>query len=141
MKGSPVISVVTVVYNDCVNIENTIKSVINQSYKNIEYIIQDGGSTDGTLELINKYNEQITSIESNKDNGIYDAMNKAVTKASGDYVIFMNCGDEFSTNTTLEDVANGIDDNIDVIYGHTILFDGESKKLCCPKITDLFIGV
>lgn len=103
-QNPPLITIVTVVYNDVENIEKTINSVINQSYKNIEYIIIDGGSTDGTVAIINKYRNLINHIVSERDKGIYDAMNKGTAMASGEWIIYMNSGDIFSAPTILEKI-------------------------------------
>ena len=89
------ISVVTICYNSKLFIEKTILSVINQSYEDLEYIVVDGGSTDGTLDVIHKYSNRITKWISEKDEGIYNAMNKALDIITGDWVIFMNSGDCF----------------------------------------------
>ncbi|NDY42302.1 glycosyltransferase [Dissulfurirhabdus thermomarina] len=89
----PLISIITVVYNGGRTIEKTIKSVLDQSYKNIEYIIVDGKSTDNTLEIIKKYENRIDYWISEKDEGIYDAMNKGVKKASGDWILFLGADD------------------------------------------------
>ena len=89
------ISVVTICYNSKLFIEKTILSVINQSYEDVEYIVVDGGSTDGTLDVIHKYSNRITKWISEKDEGIYNAMNKALDIITGDWVIFMNSGDCF----------------------------------------------
>jgi len=83
MKNKPLISIVTVVYNGEEFLEETIKSVVSQTYKNIEYIIIDGGSTDGTVDIIKKYEDKIDYWVSEPDSGIYDAMNKGIDKASG----------------------------------------------------------
>lgn len=87
------ISVITVCYNAINDIEETILSVLNQLYKNIEYIVIDGGSTDGTVDIIKKYNNKIAYWVSEPDNGIYDAMNKGIRQATGDYIININAGD------------------------------------------------
>jgi len=93
IKANPIISIITVVLNDKKNIENTIKSILEQNYKNIEYIVIDGGSTDGTVEVINKYKDKINYWISEIDRGIYDAFNKGLEKAQGDLVGFVNSGD------------------------------------------------
>lgn len=97
-KQLPKISVITVVLNNKSTIEETIKSVLNQKYPNLEYIIIDGGSTDGTLDIINKYNEQIDYLKSEKDLGIYDAFNKGLKIASGDLIGFINSDDIYTEN-------------------------------------------
>ena len=89
----PKISIITVSYNAVATIEQTILSVINQTYENIEYIIIDGGSTDGTIDIIKKYKDKISYWVSEQDNGIYDAMNKGIDVATGDYIQFLNADD------------------------------------------------
>src|SRR5690606_11151151 len=109
------ISIITIVYNNVRDIEYTIRSVMKQTYANIEYIIVDGFSTDGTLDVIEKYREEIAILISEKDNGIYDAMNKGLNVATGDYVLFLNSGDELYEDMTLEKVFSSAD-NADVYY-------------------------
>ncbi len=117
MHFEPKISIVTVVYNAHSLIERTIKSVLEQTYVNIEYIIIDGGSSDGTLELAEKFQHEVAVILSGKDNGIYDAMNKGLGIATGDYILFLNAGDElYSEQTIANVVAMG---EADVYYGNT----------------------
>ena len=114
------ISIVTVVYNSFINIEDTILSVINQNYKNIEYIIIDGDSTDGTKEIIRKHNENISYWISEPDNGIYDAMNKGIKVSNGDWILFLNAGDLFYNYNVLSKVNLEMN-NCDVIYGKTAI--------------------
>jgi glycosyltransferase involved in cell wall biosynthesis len=93
-KGKcPLITIITVVFNGAQLLEETILSIVNQSYSNIEYIVIDGGSVDGTLDIIRKYEAHINCWVSEKDTGIYDAMNKGITRASGTWVSFLNAGD------------------------------------------------
>ena len=92
------ISIITVVKNNKDTIEKNILSLINQNYKNYEHIIIDGGSKDGTLEIINKYRNDIKHFISEKDNGIYDAMNKGIDKAEGDIVGILNADDYYFSN-------------------------------------------
>ena len=118
----PVISIITVVYNNKVPLERTIKSIISQTYPNIEFIIIDGSSTDGTLDVIREYNDKISYWLSEKDEGIYDAMNKGLTCSTGDYVWFINAGDQITEPDTLQSVIKN-DPGIDVYYGDTVLID------------------
>ena len=99
---NPFITIVSVVYNGESNLERTILSVINQEFKDFEYIIIDGGSSDNTLSIINKYDHLIDFWISEKDNGIYDAMNKGVSFSNGEYIQFLNSGDLFVSNFTLD---------------------------------------
>jgi len=94
-SSDPLITVITVVFNGAEFLEETIKSVINQSYNNVEFIIVDGGSTDGTLEILNKYNNKIDYWMSERDSGIYDAWNKAVLLASGVWISFLGADDVY----------------------------------------------
>lgn len=106
----PKVSVITVTYN-CVDwVEGTIRNVLKQTYPNIEYIVIDGNSTDGTRQVIEQYADRLAYYESAPDNGIYDAMNKGIRVATGEWVIFMNAGDYFFQSTTVEDVFNWYDD-------------------------------
>lgn len=128
----PLVSIVTVVYNSVDFIENTIKSVINQEYKNIEYIVIDGASTDGTLDIINKYKEHINIFVSEKDSGLYDAMNKAIGRASGDYLWFINSGDEAYSAKNLCAIFESLSTSEklpDIIYGETEVIDQEGKPV------------
>lgn len=110
------ISIVTVVYNDVSHIESTILSVINQTYPDKEYLVIDGGSTDGTMDILNKYKEKIDILVSEPDRGIYDAMNKGIKMAHGEWLIFMNSGDCFVSNETLANVFSEVDDSADFVY-------------------------
>jgi putative colanic acid biosynthesis glycosyltransferase len=100
----PLISVITVVYNDVINIEETILSVINQNYEDIEYIVIDGKSDDGTTAIIKKYEHSIKYWISEEDKGIYDAMNKGIDVAKGDLITFMNSGDRYLTADVFDEI-------------------------------------
>jgi len=113
----PLITVITVVYNGVKYLEETILSVINQTYPNVEYIIIDGGSTDGTPDIIKKYEDYIDYWVSEKDKGIYDAMNKGIDLANGEWINFMNAGYKFSNYSTIINTYLNINMNFDVIYG------------------------
>lgn len=116
------ISIVTVCYNAESVIEETIISVLSQSYSNMEYIIIDGLSQDNTMEIINKYQNQIDICINEPDNGIYDAMNKAIKLATGEWCLFMNAGDIFFNKDVLKTMMNDSDvtSEYDIIYGDTI---------------------
>lgn len=124
----PVVSIITVVYNSEEFIERTILSVRSQTYPNIEHIILDGASKDRTLELIKKHENIIAFWKSERDSGIYDAMNKAQCLATGDYVMFLNSGDEFENDNVLSD-AFRIANNADVYYGDTLITDDSGNPL------------
>lgn len=121
-KFNPKLSVITVVYNNVKHIERTLISVVSQTYDVIEFIVIDGASTDGTLNIIEKYRSDIDILISEPDKGIYDAMNKGLKIASGEYVIFMNSGDEFYGNTTVEQVFK-TSAFADIYYGETEMLD------------------
>ena len=129
MKDS-CISIITVTYNAAIVLSNTIQSVCEQSYKNIEYIIVDGASTDNTRSVVEKYKEQETKLKnftfiSEPDKGLYDAMNKGLKYATGDYVWFLNAGDVLKNETIVEEMAQIAEKNTmpDIIYGETDLMD------------------
>lgn len=113
------ITIITVCYNAAYTLEKTILSVIEQTYPNIEYIIIDGKSTDTTISIIKRYETHISRWISEVDKGVFDAMNKGLTMATGDYVIFMNAGDSFAEKNIIEKVVNYImnNKNADVYYG------------------------
>lgn len=123
------ISIITIVYNGVDLLEDTIKSIIGQSYPNIEYIIVDGASKDGTLDIIKKYEEHIDQWVSEPDKGLYDAMNKGIKMASGDYLWFMNCGDHIHQMNTVQQMMDRNTHNADIIYGEVMLVDEERKAI------------
>jgi glycosyltransferase involved in cell wall biosynthesis len=124
----PRLSIVTVVFNNVRHIERTLESVIRQTYPHIEYIVIDGGSTDGTIDVIRKYADRITCLVSEKDRGIYDAMNKGLALATGDYVLFMNSGDELYQPETVANVFTSAPD-ADIYYGETEMIDENRNSL------------
>ncbi|GAA4333914.1 glycosyltransferase family 2 protein [Mucilaginibacter gynuensis] len=125
---NPVLSVITIVYNNARDIERTMLSVLNQSYTNIEYIVVDGASTDGTLEIVKQYGNRIAKLISEKDKGIYDAMNKGLAAATGDYVLFMNSGDEIYSPETVAHIFASEPD-ADIYYGETEMINDEGQSL------------
>ena len=125
----PLVSVITVVYNGASTIEQTIQSVLNQTYKNIEYIIIDGASTDGTQDIIGKYMDSIAYFASESDNGIYDAMNKGIKRASGDLIGIINSDDWYEPEAVKEAVRCLEDTGADVVYGEIwIIGAGEQRE-------------
>lgn len=114
---NPLVTIVTVVFNGENLIEDTLLSVIEQTYKNIEYIIIDGGSTDKTTEIIRRYKSHIHYWVSEKDLGIYDAMNKGIDAANGEWISFMNAGDKFSSKSCLADIFMFDQRDFTIIYG------------------------
>jgi glycosyltransferase involved in cell wall biosynthesis len=128
MHKKPKISIITVVFNGESTLESTIKSIACQTYSNIEYIIVDGQSTDGTLKIIQQYESAISKWISEPDKGIYDAMNKGIKLASGDYIWFMNSGDKIADSNTLEQVMKSATDS-DVYYGETLMIDDQGRQI------------
>ncbi len=138
---NPRFSIITITYNAESTLLPTLRSVIEQTYPHIEYIIVDGASTDGTLPLISRYQQHVDKLISEPDKGLYDAMNKGLAAATGDYVWFMNAGDAFHSNFTLRNVARAIEQSAqlpDVLYGQTALVNQERdfigmRRLRAPK--------
>ncbi|MDK0899083.1 glycosyltransferase family 2 protein [Clostridium perfringens] len=135
----PKVSIITPAYNSEKYIEQTILSIINQSYENIQYIIIDGKSTDKTLEIINKYKEKIDLIVSEKDNGMYDAINKGLKLADGDIIAYLNSDDIYNDNKVIEKVVEIFVENkeIDWIYSDFYSIDEDSNILELFKIPNV----
>lgn len=135
-RNKPLISIITVVYNDVNNIKKTILNVANQIYNNFEYIVIDGGSTDGTAEIIKKYENKIDYWLSERDKGIYDAMNKGIDLARGDWVNFMNSGDRFYSRFVLKSLFVGQKyKNVQIIYGnHQVIYPNGNLKIVKPGL-------
>lgn len=125
-KIIPLITVITVVFNGVKGLEKTIQSVIGQSYPNVEYIVIDGGSSDGTLDIIGKYESKIDYWISEKDSGIYDAMNKGVGFARGNYIGIIGAGDWYEDGAISSVVNTFLRTNADVVYGDVELVDAET---------------
>lgn len=139
------VSVITIVYNDVSNIGRTLQSVINQTHRNIEYIVVDGASTDGTSEIIRRYTDHIDKYICEPDTGIYNAMNKGLREATGDYVIFINCGDRFSANDTVAKIIAAIGmETPDVVYGNYREFNSNSNEtsqvISCRSANKIWYG-
>lgn len=120
------LSIITVNYNDLQGLEKTIYSITEQNYQNFELIVIDGGSTDGSKEFIENCS-RIDYWVSEKDSGIYNAMNKGILAANGEYVIFMNGGDYFYSCYTLDAIKREFDYNIDILYGNAIFVQKDKK--------------
>lgn len=122
MKENPKVTIVTVVYNAASLIKETIESVLMQDYDNIEYIIIDGASQDETIGIIEGYENKITNFISEPDKGIYDAMNKGINIATGEWIIFMNAGDKFYSRDVLKNIfSHKLLSDIKVIVGSTLI--------------------
>lgn len=137
---TPKFSIITVTYNAEKVLEDTIQSVIAQTYHRIEYIIIDGASKDGTPKIIEKYRDRIHILVSEPDKGLYDAMNKGIALATGDYLCFLNAGDSFHADNTLLQMTHSIYGNElpDVLYGETALVDADRhflrmRRLAAPE--------
>jgi glycosyltransferase involved in cell wall biosynthesis len=126
----PLVTVITVTYNCGHCLEGTILSVLNQSYSNVEYIVIDGGSKDGTLDILNRYDHAIDYWVSEPDNGIYDAMNKGIRFSSGEWLNFLNAKDTFCESGTIESVAKTFfQGDARFIYSDVLLTrDGEANS-------------
>lgn len=138
---TPKFSVITVTYNAEKVLEDTIQSVIAQTYHRIEYIIVDGASKDGTLSIIDKYRQRIHTVVSEPDKGLYDAMNKGIALATGDYLCFLNAGDCFHADNTLFQMVHSIrgNDLPDILYGETALVNSKRhfvrmRRLSAPEV-------
>lgn len=139
------VSVITVVRNDKSNIRSTINSVLSQTYKNIQYIIIDGESSDGTLDVIKEYTGQVDIFISELDKGVYDAMNKGTKLATGDWICYMNSGDRFTNNEILTNIfidkKNEIIDK-SIIYSDVIAdYKVEVKKRKAKNLNSFFLGI
>ena len=133
----PKFSIITVTFNAGATLEDTIQSVITQSYRNLEYIIIDGGSKDRTLDIIERYRTHIHAVVSEPDQGLYDAMNKGLKLATGDYICFLNAGDELHEDDTLLLMVHSITENAlpDVLYGETAIVDEEGHFLRMRRLS------
>jgi glycosyltransferase involved in cell wall biosynthesis len=126
-SNSPKISIITINYNNMEGLDKTINSVISQTYKNTEYLVIDGGSDDGSADIIGRYSKGISYWVSEPDKGIYNAMNKGIGVATGDYLLFLNSGDVLTHKNILEQVIqSGLDK--DLVYGDIVFVKGGQRK-------------
>ena len=137
---NPILSVITINYNNYSGLQKTIESVINQTNKKFEYLIIDGGSYDESIAIIESHSNKINYWISEIDNGIYDAMNKGILNSNGDYVLFLNSGDTFYNNNVVEHFYNYIQTNCsEIIYGSSQITNSNKKSfvLTPPNILNL----
>ncbi len=127
---NPKVSIITVCYNSASTIEDTIKAVVGQTYQNIEYIILDGKSSDDTLSIAERYKDQISIILSEKDNGMYDALNRGIDLCSGDIIGILNSDDLYTDSKVIEDVVDQMQlDESDACYGDLVYVGRENLNL------------
>lgn len=141
MRHYPIVSIITVTYNAEDLLEDTILNIINQDYPSTEYIVIDGDSTDNTINIINKYRDKIDIIVSEPDQGIYNAMNKAVGLATGEWVNFMNAGDSFVSRDTISQSIKELKSNTDVLFGNHIYLDSGKKELRKSDIKNIYSNI
>ncbi|MCD7973421.1 MAG: glycosyltransferase [Candidatus Azobacteroides sp.] len=133
------VSIITTCYNREHSIKNTIESVLNQDYDNIEYIIVDSASTDGTMEVVNEYKDRVTTIISEPDTGIYNTINKGIRLATGDLVGVMHSDDIFFSRNVISLVARAFEKNeIDLLYGNGIFINLKTKRVVRNWISGTF---
>ena len=139
---TPLFSIITVCYNSADELERTIASIDSQTFGLYEHVIIDGASNDRTPAVLESAKKDKRTIVSEPDNGIYDAMNKGLGRAKGEYVIFMNAGDRFHENETLQYYADTIaaNDSPGMVYGQTILVDAASERAGKPDSEELRVG-
>lgn len=132
MSANPLFSIVTVCLNEK-RLDETCKSIVNQTYQNFEWIIIDGGSEKSIIDIFSKYRNRIDYFISEKDGGVYDAMNKGIYNAHGKYINFMNAGDEFSYPYILDDAKYVLNNNedVDVLYGEAYCLRGNDHYISC----------
>lgn len=132
-------SIITVTYNAGKSLETTLKSIREQTFKDFELILIDGRSTDETLDIINANMDIISSFISEKDKGIYDAMNKGIKLAKGEFSVFLNAGDEFYDEHVLANVAKSVENSnqYNIYLGYADYYDGKKRKTVYPDLTNL----
>ncbi len=132
--NKPTVTIVTPSYNQGSFLEATIKSVIDQKYENLEYFVIDGGSVDNSLDVIRKYENQISFWVSEPDNGQSDAINKGFARATGKYINWLN-SDDILLKGSLQKMVAYLEANndVDIVYGNTMMIDKEGKDIVCRK--------
>lgn len=128
------ISIITICFNNELDIRPTLESVVNQTYNNIEYIIVDGASKDKTLEIIKSYGSKISKLISEQDKGIYDAINKGIIAATGEVIGLIHAGDRLHDDSVIEKIVNHFEDNIiDISYGNSKIVNADEKSIRINK--------
>jgi len=120
--GKPLISILTTTFNDEKTIADTLQSIKEQTFTEWEHIIQDGGSTDKTIKILTQFADKQTHFESKQDKGIYDALNKAVLRANGKWIIVIQSGDSLYSTNTLQEISQYLSGNIDILYGNILSY-------------------
>jgi len=133
------ISIITINYNNAAGLQQTMQSVLQQDYASIEYIVIDGGSTDGSIEIVNRHQHKLAYFISEPDQGIYNAMNKGIVKATGDYILFLNSGDYLLNNQVLSRVVQTAMPDIDIIYANLQTAKGEIVYPAKPDFYFMFV--
>lgn len=137
----PKITIVTVTYNCVGSLLDTMDSILSQTYPDVEYILIDGGSTDGTVDLIKKQERRIAYWVSEPDKGIFDAMNKGIKQATGDWINFMNAGDRLASPQVLEEIfSREIDSSVGCVFGQTQNVAPDGKKMHKDKNTPFYLN-
>ena len=127
------VSVVTINYNMAAGLEATIQSVLGQNYPALEYVIIDGGSTDGSTEIIRSYAARLAYWVSERDGGVYDAMNKGAAAATGEWVIFMNAGDSFHDPRVMAEAFSTVHEDADILYGDVVRRAADGSEMLIPS--------
>lgn len=130
MNDKPRISIITIAFNNAADIEPTLQSVIEQDYPDIEYIVVDGASTDGTLEIVDRYRDNIDRMISEPDNGMYEAINKGVAEATGDVIGLIHAGDRLYSADSARAIARAYEDpDLEATYGHSVLVNQADRPI------------
>ena len=139
-QKKPLLSIITICYNIKDEIEKTCQSIVSQTWQDFEWIVVDGGSTDGTVDILNQYRSRMNVFISEPDKGVYNAMNKGIKLASGEWLNFMNGGDTYAANDVLEKVFKDKKYDADVLYGNVnkIYPDGHTEHSHYKNKLDLF---
>lgn len=135
----PKLSIITINYNNREGLKRTISSVLNQTWKEFEYIVIDGGSTDGSVPIIEMYSGKLSYWVTEKDKGVYYAMNKGILKANGDYLLFLNSGDVLVDENVINALIANEDSNVDLVYGDLkrTFTDGSQEIVKMPDFIDV----